>query len=77
MHLKKCQKTAESFGSVSNTTVQQHPDANVPKTHIVILVLSMSNENLPNNQGPPQMLVTTDLTGTNEVKNYYLCSISV
>lgn len=79
MHLKTCQETPDIFGSVSNVTVQQHPDAEVSKAHTAILVSSTSNESLPSNQGPTQMLVTTDLTGTNELKNYYyyLCSISV
>lgn len=52
-------------------TLQQHPDAEVSKAHIAILVLTMSNESLQSNQGPTQELVTKDLTGINELKNYF------
>lgn len=44
--------TPDSFGSVSNMTVQQHPDVRVPEAYIAILVLSMSIESLPGKQGP-------------------------
>lgn len=72
VHLKKCQGTPESFGSVPNTTVQQHPDAKVFKAHI-----GLTNEQ-QNNRGPPQMLVTIDLVNTKELKNYYyLCRFSI
>lgn len=40
-----------SFESVSNTTVQQHHDVRVPEAYIATLVLSMSIESLPGNQG--------------------------
>lgn len=58
-------------------TLQQHPDAEVSKARIAIPVL-ISNGRLQSNQGPTQVLVTKDLAGTNELKNYhYLCSIYI
>lgn len=63
--------TPDSFESVSNMTVLQHPDVRVSEAYIAILVLSMSIESIPSNQGP-QHACHYRPHWTNQLKNYII-----